>query len=933
MTNFEWLDNMLGNKISKEAMESQGTDKQDHFERKVKAHDWINGVTELDPVQVEAEYQAKLKEEAMTLGKTAAYDEHETPKETINKDFERDVKILSDYALAEMLAEARGHEKQNSMEMFYELKEKAKSEVASSREKAEKALLELIPDHTMLDWKKAFEKFTKDSKPAEATEKDLYHSDVPDKAHNFDSPSEEKFKVPADQEKAIPGNGREADERTDATKEAGVLQADITKGLGKEAAKKEHTEDCIEANDDTSVLKGHCICPSDKKAEKVKNNPADDKGNLAMPEGKKSAGDAAVESVEEPTAGDSKKTVGDKDEQSAEANGPEKGDKAKHEESVQKDASEKVAEGTPKCKTCKHTSGTHKEDSCHGDGSPCDCTGYKALDKEAHCGSCPGDPGMEQKGAPEEMEKDAASNDAAIAGFMSGQGGASSANLHVVKGTKGMVLVNYETPIAYRSADGTLYMNSDKYSQTTSSIQSKIRQAAGGKIKEVSAGELETIMEGKPGIVPNAPNAAQPIAEKTADGASASDNCPVCGTAGQDLMNGAKENMSCEACGLTYACGSMSSKADLESDGVYSPEEIAETFVNGNIKDARAAVGGDLDTFMSVLEILGHGSPEGQSFARLMRKAALREIKNISKKADVIKKIAEVPSPWIVKTDENGQEVIARVEPVANEKVSEEDPTTDLTKSAGLIKSAAEAPAAPATDEEDKDKAPTDAAPKAEDAATPAPVAAPAAVVAPAAAPVAAPAAAVVPPAPAASTGDTTSPTRTNTETGGSSPGGASTGGVGSGIGGAGTGGAATGGASTGGAGTVNVTLSGNSGTGSNSDGEKGEPITINISNVGGTTDAGDVASGDGPGSAGEGGSGKGSGGGGGGASPDEPRNFSTSKKDEKKDESDSSMFDKDDDADKAPEDAAPAAAPVAPTAAPLKPLNSAASWIRELLK
>ena len=79
---------------------------------------------------------------------------------------------------------------------------------------------------------------------------------------------------------------------------------------------------------------------------------------------------------------------------------------------------------------------------------------------------------------------------------------------------------------------------------------------------------------------------------------------------------------------------------------------------------------------------------------------------------------------------------------------------------------------------------------------------------APAAAPAAVPAAAVAPPAPPAaappaapaaeapkpvSSGN--SPTKTNTETGGSSPGGASTGGVGSGIGGAGTGGAATGGA------------------------------------------------------------------------------------------------------------------------------------------
>jgi hypothetical protein len=80
----------------------------------------------------------------------------------------------------------------------------------------------------------------------------------------------------------------------------------------------------------------------------------------------------------------------------------------------------------------------------------------------------------------------------------------------------------------------------------------------------------------------------------------------------------------------------------------------------------------------------------------------------------------------------------------------------------------------------------------------------------------------------------------------------------------------------------VNLTISGNSGTGSNSDGGKATPITINISNIGGRTDAGNVASGDGPGAKGDGGSGRGSGGGGGGAAPDEPSNFSTASKDKK---------------------------------------------------
>jgi len=198
---------------------------------------------------------------------------------------------------------------------------------------------------------------------------------------------------------------------------------------------------------------------------------------------------------------------------------------------------------------------------------------------------------------------------------------------------------------------------------------------------------------------------------------------------------------------------------------------------------------------------------------------------------------------------------------------------------------AAKAPAPDEADPTDPAAADPAAAAQAKDPADPVPAAA---------APAAAPAkAAVAPPAKdaGAGSGSGNSPTKTNTETGGSSPGGASTGGVGSGLGGAGTGGAATGGASTGGAGTVTVTISGSSTTetssgagakkGGKGGGKPAGPITLNISNVGGRTDAGNVASGDGPGASGSGGTApNGFGGGGGGASPDEPKNFSTQGKD-----------------------------------------------------
>ena len=227
----------------------------------------------------------------------------------------------------------------------------------------------------------------------------------------------------------------------------------------------------------------------------------------------------------------------------------------------------------------------------------------------------------------------------------------------------------------------------------------------------------------------------------------------------------------------------------------------------------------------------------------------------------------------VVKFDNNGQWKLDK----ADSKAKAKAPAKPAVKTPAAVVAAPAADPADPTDAANPDPA---AAALAKDPADPVAPAAPAAAAAKPAAKDA-----------GAGSGSGNSPTKTNTETGGSSPGGASTGGVGSGLGGAGTGGAATGGASTGGAGTVTVTISGSSSTetssgagakkGKGKGGEPAAPITLNISNVGGRTDAGNVASGDGPGASGSGGHApNGFGGGGGGASPDEPKNFSTQGKD-----------------------------------------------------
>src|SRR5579863_5063198 len=77
-----WLRDLLNKKAYQE------TNQEQEFQRKVKAHDWILNLPE--PEEIE---------------KQAAYEVGDTQAETIEKDYELAVGGLSNYNLAEMLAE------------------------------------------------------------------------------------------------------------------------------------------------------------------------------------------------------------------------------------------------------------------------------------------------------------------------------------------------------------------------------------------------------------------------------------------------------------------------------------------------------------------------------------------------------------------------------------------------------------------------------------------------------------------------------------------------------------------------------------------------------------------------------------------------------------------------------------------------------------
>ncbi len=214
-----FIDDMLTPKQNKEAAQvPQGENKAEHEANKLQANSWLADLAAVDADAVEKEYQEKLAEEARVLGKTAAQEEFKSPEQVIESDYARQVKAYSDSNLVELLALARAHKDNVTMEKFSEYKEKAKANVESGRVKCEEELLKLTGEHTLLDWAAAFKKFSK-VEVEQPKEKDLFPK-VEEKDVKFDKPSEDKFKLPTKEEMVPAGNGREADERTEVTKQA-----------------------------------------------------------------------------------------------------------------------------------------------------------------------------------------------------------------------------------------------------------------------------------------------------------------------------------------------------------------------------------------------------------------------------------------------------------------------------------------------------------------------------------------------------------------------------------------------------------------------------------------------------------------------------------------------------------------------------------------
>lgn len=111
---------------------------------------------------IDAEAKAHLG-----IKKQAAYEKGDDSEDTIHKDLKLRISGLSDYNLAEFLAEKSAYDKQLSTTWFNEEKEKVLKSVKSDRSAAETKAFNLVKDHAAIDKKKAFEDFEKwEHKPA-----------------------------------------------------------------------------------------------------------------------------------------------------------------------------------------------------------------------------------------------------------------------------------------------------------------------------------------------------------------------------------------------------------------------------------------------------------------------------------------------------------------------------------------------------------------------------------------------------------------------------------------------------------------------------------------------------------------------------------------------------------------------------------------------
>ena len=222
----KWLDSLFS--VNKEA---EQTDSKQEFQKKVKASGWVDGVMGINEDGLKKETDQKIEAELAVrdeITKEAGYEAFQTTEETLKQDYARDASILSDFTLASMIAEMRGHAKQDFPENSTVYFEKAKEDVKKDRKAIEKELLEGTGMSAQLDWRKSFADYKKDETPKQATEKELYNPKLESVNDDLSKGGKVDAYAETDEQhaKTMLGVGREEKERTDVTAQPGEIMKD-----------------------------------------------------------------------------------------------------------------------------------------------------------------------------------------------------------------------------------------------------------------------------------------------------------------------------------------------------------------------------------------------------------------------------------------------------------------------------------------------------------------------------------------------------------------------------------------------------------------------------------------------------------------------------------------------------------------------------------
>lgn len=490
-----WILDIFNGGMKKQA---ELANQETEFERKVEANDWIKETM-------------NTPEDEPEIVVEAAYEAGDTSADTIKKDYKLALSGMSDYNLAEMLADLKCSADLLATLDFNEEKEKILKTVKSNRSSVESKILSLLGEHTSVDWKEAFKKF-EDVDHVEPSEADLY-----DKLPSGKWRKKTKFEPVSDKEKVkqMEGVGKE-EEKGALAKDAALEKKAVLKPINEIQTADEARQIAIEwqheqsqANPSygdlaqadeyfaqlvakfpelTEELSENGIHSSKKETIAKKafhigdkvyyhGHPATIKDMTLNPHALEVSVAIEVDGEELHISGKELKEIGDE---------PLMEDLEHPAEVAPVVAPEPEIEKLPDVDVLPGATDMPAMAKKEAAGEPIPAT---PNPEEAPAPAVPGEAPITEEA---DLDKDAAANKGVVEAFVNkGDIKTKSSNLYMRQGKDGVDLINYQTVIAKNMGD-KIAVSDKKYSVTTTKIQSQIQymaSAAGIPVVSMETGQ------------------------------------------------------------------------------------------------------------------------------------------------------------------------------------------------------------------------------------------------------------------------------------------------------------------------------------------------------------------------------------------------------------------------------------------------------------